>query len=66
MIVATGKSILNGMFSAVGFAIAIVILASIREKTEDNDIPEAFKGGPMVLLAAGLMALAFNGFSGLL
>ena len=61
-----GKSILNGMFSAVGFAIAIVVLASIREKTEDNDVPEAIKGGPMILLAAGLMALAFNGFSGLL
>ena len=61
-----GKSILNGMFSAVGFAIAIVLLASIREKTEDNDVPEVLKGGPMILLAAGLMALAFNGFSGLL
>lgn len=60
------RCILNGMFSAVGFAIAIVILASIREKTEDNDVPEAFKGGPMILLAAGLMALAFSGFSGLL
>ncbi len=61
-----GMSILNGFFSAVGFAIAIVILASIREKTEHNKIPEAFKGGPIVLLAAGLMAMAFNGFSGLM
>jgi electron transport complex protein RnfA len=59
-------SILNGFFSAVGFAIAIVILASIREKMEYNKVPEAFQGGPLVLLAAGLMAMAFNGFAGLM
>jgi electron transport complex protein RnfA len=61
-----GMSILNGFFSAVGFAIAIVILASIREKMEYNKVPEAFQGGPLVLLAAGLMAMAFNGFAGLM
>ena len=61
-----GESILNGFFSAVGFAIAITILASIREKMERNNIPKAFQGGPIILIAAGLMALAFNGFSGLM
>ena len=61
-----GESILNGFFSAVGFAIAITILASIREKTERNNIPKAFQGTPIILIAAGLMALAFNGFSGLM
>ena len=61
-----GESILNGFFSAVGFAIAITILASIREKMERNNIPKAFQGGPIIFVAAGLMALAFNGFSGLM
>lgn len=58
--------IVNGFATAVGFTIAIVILAGIREKLEYNDIPEAFKGMPTVLLTAGLMAIAFCGFSGLL
>ena len=56
----------NGFATAVGFTIAIVILAGLREKMEYNDVPESFRGMPMVLLAAGLMAIAFNGFSGLL
>lgn len=56
----------NGFATAVGFAIAIIILAGIREKIEDNDIPECFKGMPIVLITAGLMAIAFCGFSGLL
>ena len=56
----------NGFATAVGFAIAIIILAGIREKIEDNDIPECFKGMPIVLVTAGLMAIAFCGFSGLL
>ena len=56
----------NGFATATGFAIAIVILAGIREKIEDNDIPEVFKGMPIVLVTAGLMAIAFCGFSGLL
>ncbi len=50
--------------TAVGFLVAIVIMAGIREKIEHNDIPEAFKGMPIVLVAAGLMAIAFNGFAG--
>ncbi len=58
--------IVNGFATAAGFTIAIVILAGIREKLEYNDIPESFKGMPMVLLTAGLMAIAFCGFSGLL
>ena len=56
----------NGFATAVGFAIAIIILAGIREKIEDNDIPECFTGLPIVLVTAGLMAIAFCGFSGLL
>ncbi len=58
--------IVNGFATAVGFTIAIVILAGLREKMEHNDFPEAFKGMPAVLLTAGLMAIAFCGFSGLL
>ncbi len=56
----------NGFATAVGFTIAIVILAGLREKMEWNDVPESFKGMPHVLLTAGLMAIAFCGFSGLL
>ena len=60
------KSVVNGFATACGFCIAIIILAGIREKIEYNDIPEAFKGMPIVLVTAGLMAIAFCGFSGLL
>ena len=56
----------NGFATAVGFTIAIVILAGIRERMQYNDIPKPFKGMPIVLLSAGLMAIAFCGFSGLL
>ena len=58
--------IVNGFATAVGFTIAIIILAGIREKLEHNDIPRPFRGMPAVLLTAGLMAIAFCGFSGLL
>lgn len=58
--------VVNGFSTAVGFTIAIVILAGIREKIEYNDVPKSFKGMPIVLLTAGLMAIAFVGFSGLL
>ena len=58
--------IVNGFATAVGFTVSIVILAGLREKMEYNDIPESFKGMPIVLLTAGLMAIAFCGFSGLL
>ncbi len=56
----------NGFATSVGFTIAIVILAGIREKMQYNDVPKAFKGMPIVLVSAGLMAIAFCGFSGLL
>ncbi len=58
--------LINGVGTAVGFTIAIVLMAGIREKTEHNDVPEAFKGTPIVLVTAGLMAIAFFGFSGLI
>lgn len=58
--------IVNGFATALGFLIAIVILAGLREKMAYNDVPESFKGMPHVLLTAGLMAIAFCGFSGLL
>lgn len=60
------ESVVNGFATAVGFTIAIVILAGIRERIEYNDIPAPFKGMPIVLVTAGLMAIAFCGFSGLL
>ncbi|MCR5468198.1 MAG: electron transport complex subunit RsxA [Lachnospiraceae bacterium] len=59
-------STLNGFAIAVGFTIAIVIMAGLREKIEYNDVPQAFKGSPIVLITAGLMAIAFFGFSGLI
>ena len=58
--------VVNGFATAVGFTISIVILAGIREKMTHNDIPESFQGMPIVLVTAGLMAIAFCGFSGLL
>jgi electron transport complex protein RnfA len=59
------ESTIVGFATAVGFTIAIVILAGLREKMEYNDIPAPFKGMPMVLLTSGLMAIAFTGFSAL-
>lgn len=59
-------SVVNGFATAVGFTIAIVILAGLREKMEFSDIPESFKGMPIALVTAGLMAIAFSGFSGVL
>lgn len=58
--------VVNGFATAVGFTIAIVIMAGIREKTEYNDIAPSFKGMPIVLVTSGLMAIAFFGFSGLI
>lgn len=58
-------SIITGLFTAIGFLIAIVILASIREKCEHNDVPKSFQGTPIVLVTASLMAIAFCGFAGL-
>ena len=60
------ESTINGCGSAVGFTVAIVILAGIRERLEHSPIPESFKGTPIVLITSGLMAIAFFGFSGLI
>ena len=59
------ESVVNGLATSVGFLISIVILAGLREKMEYNDIPKAFRGMPIVLLTACLMAIAFFGFAGL-
>ena len=56
----------NGFATALGFTISIVILAGIREKMEFNDIPESFKGMPITLITAGLMAIAFCGIAGII
>ncbi len=60
------QSVFNGIGIAVGFTIAIVMLAGVREKIEGNDIPYSFQGMPIVLITSGLMAIAFFGFSGLI
>ncbi len=58
--------VVNGFATAAGFFVAIVLMAGIREKIEHKNVPEAFKGTPIVLVTAGLMAIAFCGFSGLI
>lgn len=60
------ESVVYGIGISVGFFIAIVIMAGIRERIEFNELPKSFKGMPIVLVTAGLMAIAFIGFSGLL
>ena len=60
------ESMMNSLGTSVGFLIAIVIMAGIRERLEGNDIPKAFQGMPIVLITAGLMAIAFCGFSGII
>ena len=60
------ESTIYGLGIAVGFTIAIVILAGIREKIEYNDIPESWQGMPIVMVTAGLMSIAFFGFSGII
>ena len=58
-------SVLNGVAGGIGFTIAIVMFASLRERVDKSDCPESFKGYPLTLIAAGLLALAFMGLSGL-
>ena len=58
-------SVVNGAAGGLGFTLAIVLFASIRERVDKADPPESFKGYPIALIAAGLLALAFMGFSGL-
>ncbi|MGL5346071.1 MAG: electron transport complex subunit RsxA [Peptostreptococcaceae bacterium] len=60
------ETIVNGFGAGVGFTLAIVLFAGIRERLELADIPEAFKGFPITLIAASLMSIAFLGFSGLI
>lgn len=59
------ESLISGFGTAVGFTISITILAGIREKIENNDVPNSFKGMPIVLITAGLMSIAFMGFAGI-
>ena len=59
-------SMVYGIFTAVGFLIAIVLMAGLREKIEYNDIPKTFQGTAIVLVTACLMSIAFMGFSGMI
>ena len=58
-------SVVNGAAGGLGFTLAIVLFASVRERVEKTNCPAAFKGVPITLIAAGLLALAFMGFSGM-
>ena len=58
-------SVLYGVFAALGFTLAIILMAGIREFIDEKQIPKAFRGFPIALITAGLMAIAFMGFSGL-
>ncbi|MDR1548750.1 MAG: electron transport complex subunit RsxA [Hungatella sp.] len=60
------ESVVNGVGISAGFTIAIIMLAGVRERIENNDVPHSFKGSPIVLITSGLMAIAFFGFSGLI
>jgi len=60
------ESMMNSLGTSVGFLVAIVIMAGIRERLEGNDIPKAFQGMPIVLITSGLMAIAFCGFAGII
>ena len=59
------QSVINGAAGGLGFTLAIVLFASMRERVDKTDCPRAFKGFPITLISAGLLALAFMGFSGL-
>ena len=59
-------SMVYGIFTAVGFLIAIVLMAGLRERIEYNDIPKTFQGTAIVLVTACLMSIAFMGFSGMI
>ena len=60
------ESMMNSLGTSIGFLIAIVIMAGIRERLEGNDIPKPFQGMPIVLITSGLMAIAFCGFAGII
>jgi len=58
-------SFINGAASGVGFTLAILLLAGIRERLERSQVPEPFKGFPITLIIAGVMSMAFAAFSGM-
>ena len=58
------ESLFYGVTGGIGFTVAILLFSSVRERLEDCDCPKAFKGFPIALIAAGLLALSFMGFSG--
>ena len=58
-------SVINGAAGGLGFTLAIVLFAAVRERVDKAETPECFKGFPIALITAGLLALAFMGFSGL-
>ncbi|MDR1966179.1 MAG: electron transport complex subunit RsxA [Synergistaceae bacterium] len=60
------ESIVNALGSSIGFLLAIVLMAGIRERISDNDIPKCLQGLPIALVTAGLMSIAFMGFSGII
>ncbi len=59
------ESMVNGFSSGLGFLLAIVLFAGVRERLEFSDIPKSFQGFPIALVSASLLALAFMGFSGM-
>ena len=59
------ESVLAGFGTAVGYTLAIVLLAGIRSRIDEKDIPAPLRGAPIVLISAALMSIAFMGFSGL-
>ncbi len=59
------RSVVNGAAGGLGFTLAIVLFASVRERVDKTDTPDCFRGFPIALITAGLLALAFMGFSGL-
>ena len=59
------QSVVNGFGTAVGYTIAIILLAGIRSRINEKDLPKPLRGAPIVMIAAALMSIAFMGFSGL-
>lgn len=59
------ETIFSGLGASLGFFLALMLMASLREKLELADVPKALQGVPIALISAGLMAIAFSGFSGL-
>ena len=60
------ESVVNGFATSLGFLLAIMIMSGLRERMEENDIPESFQGIPIVMITAALMSIAFYGFAGLI